>query len=718
MAKVNFDGVVGSRVLHVAASAALALCFLVSCDDSSSSSGGEDALDALPTCSDAFEGSTSSIEDVVYVCSNGSWHKSDVADSLVKGDSSVVDSARRADSLVADTSKKDDSSVKDSLGADTTKTADTSAVDTNVADTAKTDPAQEQAPLGKKNVSLTGFVEYGLFDARSSVVVEEIDSSLQKTGVSFTGSVSSKDGSFAVNNASMMGPYALVTVKGSASNMALGSSVHSNDTLSVLVAVDDSVSVNINALSFLVSERAMALLKNAESPKTFAQASKEAAEQAWTLFGLDGLKSENPSEVKMSNGKESGSALLAVTVLLQAMVNDSNANISNVAKAFADGTLADSLVLAKMADWAFDEDMSDEFAEVESNVQKQGFATVPEFAKVVKAFYFKELGLASCDESKQGSITFVTNKFSVYFAADYSDASVSKERFKCEDGLWNIALDKEKDTFGFEGAADGEARQGLVNKDLIYTFNGATWRQVTTLAEKDAFFVQKSNITEFVDIQGVYESIKDDERVIFVLRHGARDQDKTSKGDPLSEKGYKECVSVGKKLTKFKEPFRLGASEFYRAQQTSIGIAEGRGQDTTVADTLAFLNDDWYMIDRNLVNQAEDNAHGGWEATSLYVYNGEFPEAYYNLADRSAQLIDTLLTTYADVPDRFIMLSSHDKLMVPFVAYCSNLKLNMNIKNGGTWINYLAGVAIIWDKSGNRRYVAVKGLESAYFQGW
>lgn len=724
MAKVNFDGVVGSGVLRIAVCASVALGFLVSCDGSSSSSeaspnAGLDSFGDLPFCNGTLEGAILPHGDTTYVCTNGSWQVNVSADTSAIHDPSIVDTTSKVDSSVVDTAAKADTLLADTTVApDTTMQPDTSAaIDTSaVIDTTKTDSVPEQKPLENKNVVVKGFAEYGLFDSKSTVVVEELDSTFTKTGVAFTGMISAKDGSFAINNAVMKGPYALVTVTGAGSNMALGSMVRSSDTLSAVALVGDTVSVNVNALSFLVTERVKVLL--GEGVSTYAEAFGKAAEEVWSAFGFDALKTEDPSKVAVANGEESGSALLAATIMLQAMVQDSVANISNVAKAFAEGGLVDSSMLAKMADWAFNEDMSDEYDEVKNNVKKQGFATLPEIEKVFKSFYLAELGLEECDESIDGQVSFAKNEYSSYFASSYSDPTVTKERIKCDGGIWNVATDKEKDTFGYEDAADGEMRQGLVNQDLVYKFNGSTWRLVTSLADQDAYFVEKSNITEFVDIQEVYESIKDDERVVFVLRHGARDQNKTSKGDPLSEKGYEECVSVGKKLTKFSEPFRLGASEFYRAQQTSIGIAEGRYQDTTVADTFAFLNDDWYMIDRNLVNQAEDRSGGGWEATSLYVYNGDFPEAYYDLSERSAQLIDTILTTYADIPDRFIVLSSHDKLMVPFVAYCSNLRLNMNVKNGGTWINYLAGIAIIWDKSGNRRYVAVKGLENAYFQGW
>lgn len=732
MAKANFDGVVGSGVLRIAVCASVALGFLVSCDGSSSSSeaspnAGLDSFGDLPLCNGSLEGAILPHGDSTYVCSNGSWQVNVSADTSAIHDLSIVDTTSKVDSSVVDTAAKADTSLADTTVApDTTTQLDTNAtVDTSaVADTAKTDSVPEQKPLEKKNVSLKGFAEYGIFDSKTTIVVEELDSALNKTGVAFTGTISAKDGSFSIKNASMMGPYALVTVAGSASNMALGSLVRSSDTLSVIVLVEDSVDVNINALSFLVSERVKALLKS-ETTMDFAQVSKKAIGEVWAALGFKNLEAENPGQVKIADGKESGSAVQAMTVMLQAMVNDSVANITEFAKAVAEGSLEESPICAKLADWAFNEDVSDEFDEVKNNIKKQGVALTPDFEKVLKSFYLTKLGLDECDESIEGKITFALNEFSSYYAADYSDVSITKERIKCEDGSWSFATDKEKDTFGFENGSDGEVRQGLVNADKVYSFNGSSWRVVTSRAEKDAYFVQKSNITDFVDIQEVYESIKDDEKVIFLLRHGERDKDATSNESPLSKNGYEECVMVGKKLTKFSEPFRLGASTFYRAQQTSIGIAAGRGQDTTVADTLDILNDNWYMIDRNLVNQAESNAGGGWEAIGFYVYDEKYLDAYYDLEDRSALLIDTLVSIYSEVPDRFILLSSHDKLMVPFVAYCSNLKIDMKVRevmggqsNEKKWINYLAGIAIIWDKSGNRRYVAVKGLDRAFFAGW
>ena len=67
--------------------------------------------------------------------------------------------------------------------------------------------------------------------------------------------------------------------------------------------------------------------------------------------------------------------------------------------------------------------------------------------------------------------------------------------------------------------ADGEVRRGTFSGEF-FTYDGSSkqWRKATAV-EKDRYFVLNSDAKEFVDIQDVYESIKDDERVIFVLRH-------------------------------------------------------------------------------------------------------------------------------------------------------------------------------------------------------
>lgn len=712
---------------QVAICALAAMSLLASCssDSGSSHAPAEETVDKLPDCTSALEGALDTLDGVVYVCQKGDWSEKKSgasSDNSSEKDSTQKDSAQKADSL--------DVPAKDSSKVDVNDTL-TSGEGSEVADTSKTDSssaskdssAQES---GVKNATVEGLVEYGSLDSKVAVRVSELDDTLALTGVSFNGDFKADGGAFNVKNINLKSSVAKVSAYGKFNNLVNGGSQQMADTLYVLIDASESpVKVNINALSFLASVRTTQLLKDSSAKSSFADLSEKASKEVWDAFHFDKALGA-PASQKVLGDKEAGAALLAVTIMMHAVEKDTSANLWHIAADFADGKWDDSSSRAKLADWAFHEDVEDDFETVRTYAEKLG--AVPDFEKYLRQFYQAELGFSGCSSENAGEIVFAKNPYSAYYASEYSDISVTGERFVCDASkeAWRAALDKEKDIYGFEAGEDGDVRQGQINGGVVYSYNSAsgTWKVVSSASVRDAFYVKKSAIEDFIDIQEVYESIKDGERAIFLLRHAERDKDVTSKEGTLTAKGIQESKDVGARLTKFDEPFRLGASEFYRAQQTVISMAQGRGQDTVVADTLPELNDDWYMRDRSLVNQAESAAGGGWEATSLYTYTGAYTEgaeinAYYNLAERSAELIeDVLLAKYADVPERFVLLSSHDKLMVPFVAYCSNLKINMNVKNGGTWINYLAGIAIIWDKSGNRRYVAFKGLESAYFQGW
>ena len=692
------------------------LCFFASCGDDTAS--GSDSKYEMRLCDSTSVGIVDSLDGVQYICGVDGWTK--ILDSS-SVEPAKTDSLGQS-SLVShsDTVTSTDSLNQNSAVNDSTQKSDTSEV-------VQTDPSNkdDKDPSKLENVTVTGFFGYGIFDSRSSVVVDVLDETFKKTGSSFPVTISAKDGAYSAANVTFLPPYARASVYGKVTDLVHGGSITMKDTLYALVnAQGKGGEANVNVLTYLKSVYMQHLLKSSEST-TVGKASQKASDAVWKAFHFDKAGLGSVDSVTSFAAGEAGAALLAVTIMMQAVANDTAANLWKVAADFADGSWKDSSARAKIADWAFGEDVNDEFETVHKNVEKIGLTAVPDFEKYIRTFYLAELGIEACTAESYGAVVHAKNKFSKYYAADDSDVSVTMDRFVCDEGTgtWREATDKEKDTYGFGAGQDGETRQGLVNAGIVYTYNAASssWRVVSSRAERDAYFVKKSAITDFVDIQKVYEGIKDDEKVIFLLRHGERDKDIVSREGPLTSKGVQESKEVGAKLKKHKEDFRLGASEFYRAQQTVISIALGRGQDTTIADTFPELNDDWYMVNRDTVNKVENASGGGWEAIGLYVYNGAYTDgaetvAYYNLKDRSAELIeDVLLAKYDTVPERFIMLSSHDKLMVPFVAYCSDLNINMNLKGGGKWINYLAGIAIIWDKSGNRRYVAFKGLKDAYF---
>jgi broad specificity phosphatase PhoE len=389
--------------------------------------------------------------------------------------------------------------------------------------------------------------------------------------------------------------------------------------------------------------------------------------------------------------------------------------VADVAK---DGKWDDEKTRLRAADYALGLKISGGYENTFAYV-KERFPKNKNFDKYLTNFALTELEFPECDGSSAGEIFFVKNKASsLFYAESYDDQKHSLYRFVCDEKKgWELIPDSLKDFIGDKTPAkDGEVRRGAYS-GKFFTYDGAKkeWREATAV-EKDRYFVLESNAKEFVDIQDVYESIKDDERVIFVLRHAERGDD-TSKGGTLTDNGKKQSEEVGARLTKFKEDFVLGASEFLRAHQTVESIAKGRGQSYDKRDTIPQLNDDWYSKNSEAVEKAKNECGGGWEVTSKYAYTGAYSTgadaAYYDLAERSVELIeDVLVKKYPT--EKFVLLSSHDKLMVPLVAYCSNLQIELKKYDGGKWINYLAGVAIIIDKDGNRRYVAIRGLKSGY----
>ena len=503
-------------------------------------------------------------------------------------------------------------------------------------------------------------------------------------------------------------PYVRVTVDGVALDFQ-GAQV-AGLSLSALGDLSSSDTVNVDFISTAELSRAETLVA---AGQTLATAMEQASTEVLRAFRMDDF-TDLPEE-------EVAARFLAIHLLASSRVAVGDGfSFADIARDIADdGLWNDSAARAATADWALRADAEDAFAGVRKWLSAQA-PSVPDFEKYLRLFYQKELGLPECSSENAGTMLHVGNVASRYFVTDESDFSKVQDRFVCEiAGGVGLASDSLKDVSALGPGSDGEVRPGAFSGNIFYTYDASTkaWRHSTEL-EKDSYFVQMSATSTFVDIQDVYDGLKDNERVIFVIRHGKRGDD-TSISGTLTSDGKEQARDLGKRLTKHRQDFLLGASEFLRAHQTVEYIAIGRGQQSDIRDTFPELNDNWYEKNHEASEKAKSECGGGWELTSKYAYTGAYTTgenaAFYKLDERSVELIvDVLLAKYNDPSQRFVMLSSHDKVMVPLVAYCTNFKVNLRKYDGGKWLNYLAGVAIIVDELGNRRYVPVKGLDSAF----
>lgn len=563
--------------------------------------------------------------------------------------------------------------------------------------------------------TVSGAVALDYFAKGSKISLVELnpDDAYKETKTSFTGEV--KNGTYEIKKVKLQQPFVKLSIDGSIKSVL--NDKYSSLTLVALGDVTSGEIFNLNMITTLEANRVLNLLSGKKI--SFENAKKKAAEDVWNMFHLEAFDYDNSELIHVSDISESGAALLAATVLLQAGAGDDFAKFlkSLTTDVARDGKWDDASSRLSIADWALSNDLNDGYASIRKTLESR-MGKAAKFETHLRNFYLTELQFPECDAESAGDVFYVKNKLSSFYAATYNDVSKSKERFVCDEQKgWKAIPDSLKDFMGDASPAkDGDVRRGAFTGEiLVYDGTKKEWRKATAL-EKDRYFVLASNAKTFVDIQDVYESIKDDERVIFVLRHAERGDD-TSKSGTLTDNGKKQSEEVGARLKKFKEDFVLGGSEFLRAHQTVMAIAKGRGQSYDTRDTIPQLNDDWYTKNSEEVEKAKSECGGGWEVTSKYAYTGAYSTganaAYYNLAERSVELIeDVLLKKYTK--EKFVLLSSHDKLMVPLVAYCSNLQIPLKKYDGGKWINYLAGVAIIIDKSGNRRYVAVRGLKSGF----
>jgi len=484
-------------------------------------------------------------------------------------------------------------------------------------------------------------------------------------------------------------------------------------SLSVIADISDGDSVVVSFFRHLQTIRALVYMDH----PTFVSASDDL--DASMEVGADDLWRSFDTGLDFVHEDSAGATLAINAIILETLLDRGAAFLDTIAANIGtSGYWNNRAIPTVMADVMLQADATDGFAALRKKLTALGVDVPSGFEGYIRYFYQQMLSVSPCTPANVNQVFSVINGYSRFAPEQEWDFSTVSERFMCNaDGKIVFAPDSLKDTYSFEDGEEGEVRVGAFTGNLYYTYDSGAWRPATAI-EKDSYFVDISATDNFADIKDVYEGIKPNERVIFVLRHAERGDD-TSKSGTLTDNGKKQSQQVGQGLTLFPEDFVLGASEFLRAHQTVEYIARGRGQQFDIRDTFPELNDNWYEKNHEASEQAKSECGGGWELTSKYAYTGAYTTgatpAFHPLAERSVQLIEkVLLAKYNDPAQRFVMLSSHDKVMVPLVVYCTKGKVNLKKHDGGKWLNYLAGVAIIIDELGNRRYVPVRGLSSAY----
>ena len=122
-------------------------------------------------------------------------------------------------------------------------------------------------------------------------------------------------------------------------------------------------------------------------------------------------------------------------------------------------------------------------------------------------------------------------------------------------------------------------------------------------------------------------------------------------------------------------------------------------------DVLEGLDGEWY------VKTGEPSI----EDVSRWAYTGSPAGSFYNLEDRTKELVSNYVLANRGKLQRVNFYISHDRMVLPLAVYASQKKVDLRFfdtMGARNWINFLAGAAVIFDSTGKVRYVPVRGLES------
>ena len=565
----------------------------------------------------------------------------------------------------------------------------------------------------RAGVAIKGFAEKGPFRYGTSVKIVELDSlkRLADSKRTHETCIVTSNGTFSFDSVNLVSPYVRVEANGYYMNEFTASLSTSLVKLNAVVDLSKRDSFNVNILTHMAAPRVMKLVEDSGNNQPIGSQSGRALSDVLSSFGisLGGSSSgtgfgqgfpwgrgqttassdTSAEDISLFGSGDYSAALLAVSVMMQSYAPDGDflSQADYIAEDIrGDGNWGDNASKAKLADKLLILDAEGGLAKIRKNMEGWKLGDVPNFEKHVRNFWTSTHGFESCNAMTNGMVKHVGNSQSEYFVSYYEQPEGPRIRFICDGSIkaWRVATDLEKDTVVFgAGDYDGQIKNGKINADKFYVYS---WRAATS-----------DDIQEFVDVEDVMKKLAPGEKVIFILRHAERTDD-TGKNGHLTANGKTQSQSVGAKLKG--ENIYFMNSTYTRSYETCSNVATGAGITNMGNDTLPELDGDWFVKDENKFETYKNNNGGGWVVASEYAYKGSYSDAYYPLQSRGEEFMTEIVKPRFANVNRVGVWISHDMMVVPLTAFCTNGKANLRYFDTKQWINYLAGVAIILGTDG------------------
>lgn len=226
------------------------------------------------------------------------------------------------------------------------------------------------------------------------------------------------------------------------------------------------------------------------------------------------------------------------------------------------------------------------------------------------------------------------------------------------------------------------------------------------------------------DLADVFKSVRCNEKAVFVIRHGERDDAQTGKETPLTywenepdtvngepADGVRQARAVGKKLISADE-FTFTHTKYLRTEQTCLNIALGRGQATFPHDSSEIYSISWYKKDKERYSFYDDSTGNVRLVIAGWAYDNLYADAFYDLKEKSEEIVKTHIAPDYATMNKFRVICSHDDFILPLSVFASNGTVNYRFHDPASrhWPYFLTGVAVIIDDKNQIRYVPFRGL--------
>lgn len=364
-------------------------------------------------------------------------------------------------------------------------------------DTSKTSggSVEDQEVVAISDKTVSGVSQKGPFVNGSSVTVQELDGeTLAQTGNSYEGKIKNDMGEFSVKVTKLASQYALLKANGFYRNEVSGEKSKSQVTLYALTDLSNRNEVNVNLLTHLEYERSLYLV-SADS-MSVTDAKKQAEKEVLASFGIDGNFANSEDLSIFGKGDESA-ALLAVSILMQGDLSEADFSerlADYAADIETDGKWDDAKTATEIADWGAAKSLGQSLSYIRTKITDWGLsAEVPAFEKYVDNYWWRNYGLGTCEEKRDGEIKKNEN----------SQSRNYKSYFICENGAWRVASDTEYDTYQQKCDEDGKIVYGNVNKDYAYDCDAQRWRHASNVESALGGCVEK-RFGKVAETEGVY----------------------------------------------------------------------------------------------------------------------------------------------------------------------------------------------------------------------